>query len=198
MSAVAEKIDWDAWRSAYDMLTFADQQELYELVSWLHPKQESFDKVAAHRAFDAIGGVDLEVVELGGWNGQLADNMLARGDVKLWMNYDIADVPQACDDPRYRLEVLTDYFWNGPPVTGDVFIACHTIEHLKARELKQLFALLETRWVYLEAPLHDGPRDWTGYEGSHILEIGWNGVLDLLEEFGYVLNRTDLPLWWRK
>jgi hypothetical protein len=193
-TATAAKIDWDAWRADYDTMTFADQQAFYAQVAELHPRQESFDLEKANEAFDKIGGSNLIVVELGGWDGRLARDMLARTDIATWENWDIADLPQVCTRENYRRELLDDYLWT-TPIDGDVFVACHTIEHLKARELQKLFAKLRTSWVYLEAPLSDDGTDWTGYPGSHILEIGWEGVNELLSAWDY---HPVHPGLWRK
>jgi len=186
MSAVVAAIDWDVWRAEYDTMSFADQQAFYQRVADLHPEQRSANIPRAHAAFDGIGGEDLTVVELGGWDGTLAASMLTRGDVCGWTNFDIVGVPQRCARLEYHLIVLDDHLWNVYEPFGDVFVATHTIEHLKARELKLLFDCLRVDWIYLEAPLDDGPRDWAGYPGSHVLEIGWDGVNDLLSERGWV------------
>jgi hypothetical protein len=148
----------------------------------------------AHEAFNRMHAKT--VVELGGWNGRLAASMLARPDVRFWTNYDLVKVPQACALPGYRLIVLDDYLWNRKtPVRADAFVACHTIEHLKAHELDKLIGCLDVKWVYLEAPLEDGPRDWTDYSGSHILEIGWDGVGEIMDAHGYDLVMSGL--WHR-
>jgi hypothetical protein len=180
----ATEIDWDKWRVDYDRMTFADQQEFYKLVAELHPHQQSFDPAAINEAFDVIKGHDMDVVELGGWDGRLASSMLGRDDILFWENVDLVEVPQVCSHPAYRLRVLKRPAWDDLLV-GDVFVACHTIEHLKARELALLFDCIRADWIYLEAPLEQGGHDWKGYKGSHILEIGWEEIRDMLDVRGY-------------
>ena len=180
------QIDWDEWRREHANLTFADQQAFYSRVAEHYPHQQSFDAVAAHDVFDFIPEERLDVVELGGWDGALAAIMLSRSDISRWTNYDLVEVPQVCRHANYRLELLRDYLWNQEPVRGDVFVACHTIEHLTARELELLFSVLLVPYVYLQSPLKFEPVDWAGYPGSHILEIGWNGVAELLQVCGFV------------
>jgi len=184
--STAVDLDWDAWRAGYDEMTFADQQAFYREVAELYPLQESANVCMAHDAFDLIEQEHLTVIELGGWNGRLASQMLARGDIAIWFNFDLVDVPQAISsaEPRYNQVVLDDWFW-AERRKADVFVAAHTIEHLSAAHLRQLIACLDVSWVYLEAPLEAGPRDWTGYAGSHILDIGWEGVGGIMLANGY-------------
>jgi hypothetical protein len=194
---VLTAINWDLWRTDYDVMTFRDQQRFYRIVAEQHPVQQTFNPQVAADAFDLIGGTNLRVAEVGGWDGLLAAIMLKRGDVATWLNYDLITVPQVCKHPGYQQVELDGYLWNRGAVTGDVFVACHTIEHLRARQLDQLFRCLRTRWVYLEAPLDDEPTDWAGFEGSHILEIGWEGVEELLNLHGYenVAGGQGAGLW---
>ena len=128
------------------LFSFDDQQRFYRLVADLYPVQQSFDPLLATNAFDAIHGADLNVVELGGWDGKLAQNMLHRTDVATWTNYDLVEVPTACSQPGYQMVVLEDYLWTNP-IRGDVFVATHMIEHIRFRELLDLFDALRVSWV---------------------------------------------------
>lgn len=199
-------IDWNAWRAGHSTMTFADQQAFYELVAIEHPVQQHFHLDAAHHAFDEMvrsTGGSLRVVELGGWDGALADAMLSRPyrDVARWTNYDLIAVPQVPTNPSYELVVLFDYLWNvGYAIKGDVFVSTHTIEHLTGAQLEQLVGILDTEWVYLESPLEEEGQQWYGYQGTHILELGWRDVRSLLTERGY---DASLPIarnvgLWRK
>ena len=195
VSADWYQIDWDDWRVAHPSMTFHDQQEFYSRVLDLYPRQQSFNPKICHEAFDYIAGEDLAVLELGGWDGGLASQMLHRSDVARWTNIDLIEVPQVCRSERYEFQVLTDYLWNLPQVEADVFVACHTIEHLSTAELAELVGWLRSPFVYLDAPLKMYPLDWTGFPGSHILDIGWEGVNELLEASGY--ESVFAGLWAR-
>lgn len=190
-------IDWDHWRGEHARMTFADQQAFYRRVAEEHPCQQSFDVPHAQGTFDRIGGSALEVLELGGWDGALAQALLStRTDIASWTNYDIVAVSQVCRHPRYRLELLGDYLWNQDEVRGDVFLACHTVEHLTAAELARLFDVLRVEFIYLQAPIEvSGRSNWDGYNGSHILEIGWDEIDALLLERGYAVRGQNL--WGR-
>jgi hypothetical protein len=199
-------IDWDAWRSEHASMTFADQQEFYGSVAVAHPHQQCFDLPHARSTFDHISGLigflppdwpGLNVIELGGWDGALADALVSRDDISSWTNYDLAEVPQVCTSTKYRLEVLSDYFWNrNLTYVPDVFVACHTIEHLTGAELEQLFDVLQVKFIYLQAPIvKQSGQTWNGYVGSHILELGWDAIDELLVARGYVVCGPHL---WRQ
>jgi hypothetical protein len=179
------QIDWDDWRARHASLTFADQQAFYQRVAEIYPHQQSFDAALCHDAFDFIAGEDLDVLELGGWDGALAGLMLGRSDVSRWTNCDLIEVPQVCRHEGYVLHVLQDYLWYMPERRADVFVACHTIEHLSVAELSKLFDWVRAAYVYLEAPIGAVGKDWRGYPGSHILDIGWIEVRAMLEKRGY-------------
>lgn len=188
-------IDFDTWRARHAEMSFADQQAFYEELAERYPVQESFDVAGVASALGAIDCL-LDVIELGGWDGKLASIFAERWWLRSWTNYDLVALPQATSSDSYRLVVLKDYLWNLTPRPADVFIACHTIEHLTERELRSLVEWLDVRWVYLQAPLEAGPTDWDGYHGSHILEIGWAGVSEILTENGYRITPT-VGLWER-
>lgn len=196
-------LDWDAWRANYDSMTFADLQAFYAQVAELYPHQESANLAIANEAFDVIPVPDKQVIELGGWNGRLARDMMARGDVGRWSNFDLVEVPQACSASGYFMRLLEDYIWNGRVRYADVFVACHTIEHLSGRHLEDLVAWLDRsriQWVYFEAPLGEEAYDWQGYAGSHVLEFGWRDIDVLMDEHDYYrvsLSTTAAGLYGR-
>lgn len=185
-------LDWDGWRENYDAMTFADQREFYKTVAAHFPDQSHHNAEVAHTFFDEIG--PCTVAELGGWDGALAGEMLARHPIELWTNYDLVVVPQVCASPRYRLQALTRPLWDAP-VEADAFVAMHVIEHVKAIELARLVAQLRVRECLIESPLEDGPTDWSGYSGTHVLELGWDGVDGLFERAGFEI--THEWVWGR-
>ena len=53
-------------------------------------------------------------------------------------------------------------------------------------EMRPPFATISAtsaRAIYLDAPLVDEPTDWTAYVGTHILEVGWDGVDTILNNY---------------
>jgi len=189
-----QHLDWDAWRARYDTMTFAEQQAFYRDVADRYPEQRNFNTKTVTRAFDAIGGRDLSVMEIGGWDGYLASLLLGRGDIGAWTNYDLIAVAQATTDLRYRLVVLEAFPWEFGHFQADVLVMCHTVEHMRGRDLARLLDRVSAPYVYIEAPLPtQGPVDWTGYPGSHILELGWIEASELLVTRGW---RWRCPNLW--
>ena len=184
MSHLAELAeDFDKWRDVYDDLTFEDQKVVYERIRELHPNQRHFTLAKAYPFFDRypIGNV----LELGGWDGWLAACVLGQHEeIERWVNYDLVEVPSTCVDHRYLMRVLEKPFWKTRRIY-DAFVATHTIEHMKARELEKVVASVQAQWCLIEAPIEDKPTSWDHYQGTHVLEIGWDGVDEIFSANGY-------------
>ena len=179
--------DHDRWRQEYDTLTFEDQKQVYEWIRYLYPNQRSFTAQAAYRFFNRYE--PRTVSELGGWDGFLAACVLGQHpEITGWTNYELVEVPQSCVDARYRLRVLSRQLWDNIAIVADAFVATHTIEHLRAHEVDKLVSKLRVAACLIEAPLADGPTDWTGHPSSHILEVGWDEVDLIFERHGYRID----------
>ena len=103
MSRCHAKIDWDAWRRRYPWMSHQDQVDFYEEVWAAHPVQRHYDLKAA---LAAIPDEPLHIVELGGWTGQLAAEVLAvRPKLRSWKNIEICksalEALGHCSDYRY-------------------------------------------------------------------------------------------------
>jgi hypothetical protein len=185
----ATTLDWDAWRNAYHGLTYADQQAFHSAIYQQHPEQRHYDPVYVARAIEQVQ--PRSVVELGGWDGELAHTMLDQyPTINAWVNVEICK--EASDagigrHPRYLAPSLTNFYWNRGPWTCDLFVASHVIEHLTIQHLNETLAATHARALFLDAPLHNKSTDWRGFTGTHILECGWIGVDRLCDRHGYTL-----------
>lgn len=146
---------------------------------------------------------DWDVLEFGGWRGAMAASVLSEFPMLgSWTNYDIcpsAMMDSDCSDPRYECKVMGDFLWETPsPKEADIFTSSHAIEHLTAEHLSLLFNWLPKSidWMYLCAPIKDDCTDetWQDYGGTHILEIGWKQVVELLPDF-QVLKSGEQFRW---
>lgn len=187
--------DFDAWRERYDEMTYRDQMEFYDQVEIEHPCQKSFSVAAHNRFFWYVtrGNGRLSIIEFGGWKGELAKSMLSSwSSIKKWRNFEIchrAAHHPVCKSPRYSAFVPSSWVWELGHASADAVIASHFIEHIKQKQLDALvgrLSVVSVRYLALQAPLPvvDDP-DWSGYHGSHILEIGWEKVIAMLAKHGY-------------
>jgi hypothetical protein len=190
MSATQTAIDWDAWRTAYPTMTYADHQAFYSTVYAQYPDQHHYDVDHVQRTIDQIAPDT--VVELGGWDGKLAAAMLDHDpDIKRWTNIEIcAEAARAGNGrhPKYYAVELAGWYWDHGPWHTDLFIASHTIEHLSAYHLERTIAATQAQAIFFDAPLTEDLTDWQGFNGSHILNIGWNHIDPVLNSYGYTLD----------
>jgi len=193
------RLDFDAWRAGYDSMTYAENVEFYRKVADEYPEQRYYNAPAVLRFLTwATEYEAVDVLELGGWKGELADEMLPLfGGIRSWLNVEIAPqvIDARCSEPRYSVIVPDDYLWNldADLTKYRVLVASHVIEHLKVADIHRLLERLsDIRYFYIDAPLPDTPSAWGNGESSHIIEIGWDGLVALVESHGFTLrDRAD-------
>ncbi len=186
--------EWfDSWREAYDSMSFEDHVAIYDEMYRVFPEQEHHDTSAV---VDLVRGTGVRtVVELGGWTGTLAAQVLSEDTLTVtrWTNFDICGKAirnPDTSDHRYVPIALTDWAWKGSLPTGDLFVATHMIEHLSNSHffgLLKAIRVAEYPIVHLESPLTDDGQDWNGYFGSHKLLFGWEEVCNLMNIQDYKL-----------
>jgi hypothetical protein len=190
-------LDWDAWRTAYPHLTYTQHQDFYSLVYAQHPEQRHYSTEHVEQAIEQIN--PRTVVELGGWDGELAHTMLEQyPDIRLWRNVEICREAAAAGEdrhPRYDAVLTNDWYWN-KTWTCDLFVASHVIEHLSRQHLDAMVGATNAKALYMDAPLTDQPYQWQGFTGTHILNYGWAGITRTCKTHGYTLawdrtHRTD-------
>jgi hypothetical protein len=184
------KIDFDAWRRDYDRLSYPEHVEFYRQVAEAYPDQQHYNEPAVR---EFLGPVKGDVLEVGGWKGELAAKVLPDfPDIDRWLNVEIA--PQAvtenvCTDPRYRVIVPDTFIWDTDIDLSSyrTLVASHVIEHMKRRDVVKLLSRLpDVERIYVDAPLPAFPSAWDNGESSHIIEVGWDGLTNLLESYGFV------------
>jgi hypothetical protein len=180
--------DCDAWRAAYPTATYAEQQAAHSEMYAGYPEQRHFDAGLVASAIERVGPE--RVVELGGWDGELAERMLDRFDgIASWRNVELcreAAAAGAGRHPRYDADEVGDWYWTRE-WDCDLFVASHTIEHLSAEHLGLVLDATRAEALFLDAPLADGPTEWAGVSAMHVLEFGWLGVTAMCRRRGYHL-----------
>lgn len=182
--------EFDRWRADYDRMSYAEQQSFYDRMEAEHPVQAGYaldnGLLRFTHAFEQIIPKlpKTYVLELGGWHGELAKEMLSRcPGISVWCNVEISRAAvrnSVFSDARYLTYVPPDQPWRVPLPPGNVLVASHFIEHIRADNLVSLMLSLPDtlRYMILVAPLPESAEDndWAGYHGSHILEWGWREV----------------------
>jgi hypothetical protein len=190
-------IDWDAWRREYaEGMSVAELRDFYSRVWELHRDQRCHSKNTCAVAIAEIR--PRWVLELGGWDGELGKSMLdAYPEIRRWTSVEICPeavrATRAREDPRLSVICPGDWWFWERRWECDLFVASHVIEHMTAEELGRTFCAVEAYAMYLEAPLEEHGRSWTGYAGSHILEEGWDWVDTCLGHLGHELM-WDVPV----
>lgn len=192
----------DVWRASYDSMSFLDHRRAYDQISRGSPEQQCVDQRAALRAIDDSVR---EVVEIGGWRGELAQAALdAFPQIDRWWNYEICswalDYGNRCEHEEYEAMELTDWPWLIDLPEADLFVASHVIEHNRAAEFSALLPQLASKYrrLHFQIPLPLGTRpNWSGYDGCHIFEWSWEETHDLIIASGYELIDVDRTLTCR-
>jgi hypothetical protein len=182
-------LDWDAWREAYPDLTYAEQQDFHSLIYQAHPEQRHYDATLVAKAVEYTQ--PHTVVELGGWDGELAETMLRQypSVIHQWVNVELCKEARDAGvgrHPNYTPWLLDDWYWTRPWYP-DLFVASHTIEHLTVADLERTIAATHARALFLDAPLGDKATPWQGSTTTHTLHTGWIGVTQICNRHGYQL-----------
>jgi hypothetical protein len=183
---------FDDWRARFHEFSDEEQRDYNDRLGQQYPDQNHAN-VESCRAFFRALPDHPTVYEVGGWTGRLADAMLeAYCDIVSWTNVETNELAVREPEPtshRYFVYCPDNYFWWREPglrFPGDVLVACHALEHFPADDVAGILACFPSaRYLHLEVPLPEGRPDWTGYHGTHILELGWAELEGRLADDGW-------------
>lgn len=197
----------DNWRRDYNSLSPQDHIRLYDQLFDAYPSQEQHQEhYVSHFLRRFVPEKDLHVLELGGYNGELARKIIANHNcIKSWTNYDLtkhAIANQTCGDPRYKCIVMDDKFlWDLPPTRfHNTFVSCHTIEHLNEEHCREFLSWIKDSTfeyvfmeIYVDLYIEDTPEAkkyhfdhfYMGTVSTHILTLGWNKINSIMLNNGF-------------
>ena len=188
---------FDTWRSLYNELTDAEQHDFYNALERKYPTQTQHHRDYFVQAFE--GTKPLRVLEAGGWKGELAAWALKTfPNIKKWTNIEFCKnaffSPDQLWHDRYSVHSCKDFKWWKQPryIDADVFVSAHMIEHISDADLLELLDWCDgIPLICLEAPIKEATSDWTGYIGTHILEMGWEKISEYLDDKGYKRQKIN-------
>jgi len=167
-------------------------QRLYIKIEKEYPQKPCYKTINKHilALISRINLKAISVVELGGYNGSLANEILSQSQsISKWHNYEIIpNLIQLCNDHRYNYNVLVNWFWSelDKKVKCDLFVASHVLEHLKKETIKLVLEKISAKYIAIEVPIAWGKQGkWTDTISTHILDIGRQELIDLFAEFKY-------------
>lgn len=178
--------DLDRWRENYPTMTDADHLAFADRSEAEHPNQQHYHAGAVLGWLKDKPG---NILEIGGWKGELAAKVLPQVTNERWTNFEISqraiDAGLHCD--RY-FPVRPQRFrwWQSEIRDEPLVIASHVLEHIAYDDVVDLvFSLKNATHWFVECPLDRGPTDWNGYYGAHILNVGWDGLEDVFNGAGF-------------
>lgn len=148
-----------------------------------------------------LDGQSHRVLEIGGWQGALAENINRNSGMVEWLNIDIAInsiIRNVNHSEMYRCIIQSDYIWNLWPswFKADSFVACHVLEHLKSAEICKLIRCIQLdsgiKQIYIDVPIENSKRmNWDDYEGTHIIDISYDELIEIFTEHGFDLKHKE-------
>lgn len=197
---------FDHWRENYKTISTEAHSRMYSESYARDPKHASFSGRAVRVFLNQMGGTPT-VAEVGGRNGALARAALeSTPSIFRWINYEIcraSSVEGESKDRRYEVRLMDDFrWWKSHLIEGDLLIMSHVIEHLSDEDAKGLIASIPEgiKGVHVQAPIAmRGPVDWKGFNGAHILSMGWIEINEEFEKRGFrAATAYDGATWVRK
>jgi hypothetical protein len=190
---------FNRYRKLYASFSFEYKVKLAN--KWLiqYPEQAHFDINPIIYWFENVVEKPTSVLEIGGWRGDLAKKVLSSfKHIEKWHNYDLINYNayQKCYDKRYKLISLNDYIWHASFNNEyNALIATHMIEHISWQEFTKLTEWIDEsiKTVLFEAPIPQSNENinWKGDHSSHILEKGWEQVINEMKRNGFSVNYKE-------
>jgi len=186
----------DKYREKYSSISFSKKAKLANIWLSKFPEQAHFNYEPVGHWLKNIVTKPAGIIEIGGWRGDLALRALSSFDhIIAWHNYDLLEFNeyQKCTDTRYKLITLDQDIWHKSlDYRYNALIATHMIEHICWKELTQLIGWIprEIRTVLFEAPipLSGEHISWKGDYSSHVLEKGWEQVINEMKNNDFLLD----------
>jgi hypothetical protein len=188
--------NWDTWRKRYEQLDINDliwiNLAIHGVIREQICKTANLFKESLKLVMKQEPALD--VIELGCYRGGLAAAVLRAFPkvIRSWIGYDInyhaLDNP-IVKDKRFKGVKQTDWFFNlDLPSYANLFVSMSTLEHHSNKQFEAILKKVHKSGIkYIIIGLPIDARGWWGSNGSHILTLGQEGVLNIIESVGFEL-----------
>lgn len=180
----------DKYRAQYPALSFEKKKRIMDLVL-----QNQLQIVVPPRfLFKCLSQIkqrNLHIVELGGYDGTHALDVLESYPNMSWVNYDISatvsDITRSeLEKYNYRLAILDQPFNKQALGNFDLFYSSKTLEHMSIGEVQE--TLSATRKAKYQVHIVD----WFWKDDTHVIERGKHDeIIRHLEALGYAIRHVD-------
>ena len=159
----------EMYRKAYPKLTFENKQKIYDIILSQYyqiPMPALYLKIC----LASIPRKDLQIVEVGGYDGAQALQILESNPRFTWRNFEISQVALQFTKKelaKYKYEaVLLKESFIDKPLEGnyDVFYSCRLLEHLTWNQVERLIRKIR------DIPHHIHIVDWLWADDTHVIE----------------------------
>lgn len=179
----------DLYREAYPDYSFEQKQHVMNLLLKQHVQ---LVKPATFllQCLTLVDVDNLNVAELGGYDGTHAYQVLKLFPHVSWVNYDISQVAANLTRPEladynYRVVVLNKPFTEYDLGNFNLFYSSKTLEHMRFEEVGQTLTAAQTAKHQVHVV------DWFWKDDTHVIEQGrHDNIVVHLETLGYKMRRT--------
>lgn len=183
---------FDEWRKHYKEYSNGGISKIYDDCFKRDPSHLACSNRAVRVFLNQFKGEN-RIFEVGGRSGILAKTALEfTPEIKEWVNVDISKAAidsTVVKDERYRGVWAENFrWWRTMPITGGLLLLIHVIEHLSDEDALELISKipLDVNGIHVQAPIAlKGPSNWDGFNGAHILSMGWIELNDAFEKIGF-------------
>lgn len=202
--------DFDWFRRVYPTMTFEELKRLYGIWYVKYPEQRYYNIIwfteCIRDAMLELGRNDLKIVEIGGYNGELALEMFRIFNKIEWLNIEVIGHNQLKElqNYNYKEQVLSKQIWDENPDISkyDFFITSDTIEHFPDNEVINIFEYISSskiKYLSMKIQIIDNGQVWDGQAAAHLINMGTEKAKSILSDLNYELIRDDFGWisFWR-
>lgn len=191
-------IDYNCYRENYASFDRVTLEKWHDMLYVESPDQNHFNKYAISAFFSHIDPV--EVFEVGGWDGELADFILSnKSGIAGWRNAEIC--VKALDRRLCRKGVYTAIYGKCTEVPHDcdTVVMSHVIEHMLDDEARHIIRSIDAENLYIDTPISGGGSDWNDTSCFHVLKMGWNELFDVVKDCGFTrIGISNSAQWFAR